>query len=285
MRVGVGLPNWIPGAPGVTMAAWARRAEQRGFSSVATIDRIVYPSLDPLLCLAAAASVTERIGLLTNVLLAPTRDPVLLAKASASLHALSAGRFTLGVAPGIRPEDFQAVGRDFAARGNRLDHTLELLHRLWRGEMVDGADGQVAPLPGGQGVPILIGGTSRRAAERLARWGTGWTAPGMDPSAIGPLVERMLAAWHAGGRTGSPWIVALSMFALGPGAEEAAYRTVTGYYGTEPWAQAAARGVPTTPEAINGVLSTFRASGVDEVILNPTVPDIDQVDRLADVVF
>ena len=79
MKIGIGLPNSIPGTDGLTIIEWARRAEELGFSSLATIDRIAYPSYESLVVLAAAAGATERIGLLTNVLLGPTRNPVLLA--------------------------------------------------------------------------------------------------------------------------------------------------------------------------------------------------------------
>src|SRR5438128_1288435 len=126
MRIGIGLPNPIRGTPGSTLVEWARRAEARGFSGLATIDRIVYPSYESLIALAAAAAVTERIGLRTNVLLAPTRNPVLLAKEAASVDQLSGGRFVLGVGAGARPDDFEAVGQDFATRGKRWDRDLEL---------------------------------------------------------------------------------------------------------------------------------------------------------------
>ena len=62
MDVGIGMPNPVPGTPGPTIVEWARRAEERGFVALATIDRIAYPSFDSLITLAAAAAVTERIG-------------------------------------------------------------------------------------------------------------------------------------------------------------------------------------------------------------------------------
>ena len=89
MRIGIGLPNTVPGTPGRLLVEWAARAEGRGFSTLATIDRIAYPSYESLVTLAAAAAVTERIALMTNILLSPTRNPVLLAKESASVDQLS----------------------------------------------------------------------------------------------------------------------------------------------------------------------------------------------------
>ena len=76
MDLGIGLPNPVPGTPGPLLVDWARRAEERGFAGLATIDRIVYPSYDSLATLAAAAGATSRIRLLTNILLAPAYPPV-----------------------------------------------------------------------------------------------------------------------------------------------------------------------------------------------------------------
>src|SRR6476661_10421978 len=101
MDVGIGLPTTIRGTTGAQIVEWARRAEARGFSSLGTIDRVVYDNYEPLIALAGAAAVTERIGLCTSVLLAPLRqNPVDLAKKALSLNALSGGRFTLGLGLG-----------------------------------------------------------------------------------------------------------------------------------------------------------------------------------------
>jgi len=73
VKIGIGLPTTIPGAGRREVLEWARRAEAAGFSSLGTIDRIVYPNHEPLIALAAAAAVTERIALTTSILLLPTR--------------------------------------------------------------------------------------------------------------------------------------------------------------------------------------------------------------------
>ena len=96
-----------PDVPGRLVLDWAGRAEERGFSSLATIDRIAYPSYDSLTALTAAAAVTDRIGLLTNILLGPAYNPVQLAKVTASLDQLSGGRLTLGLGVGGRADDYQ----------------------------------------------------------------------------------------------------------------------------------------------------------------------------------
>ena len=96
MKVGIGLPNPIPNTSGSTLVEWAQRAEQSGFSALATIDRLVYPGFDSLSSLAAAAAVTSRIELLTSILIAPFYDTVLLAKQAASNPSHIAGTFRAG---------------------------------------------------------------------------------------------------------------------------------------------------------------------------------------------
>src|SRR5262249_56454997 len=109
MDIGIGLPNTLPDTPGTLLVEWARRAEQRGFTGLATIDRLVYPNYDSLIALAAAAGTTTRIGLVTNILVAPLYRPAILAKAAASLDQVSNGRLTLRLAAGGRGGAFAAA--------------------------------------------------------------------------------------------------------------------------------------------------------------------------------
>jgi len=110
VKIGIGIPNPVPNTPGSLILDWAKRAEVAGFSGLVTIDRIAYPSYDSLTTLTAAAAATERISLMTNILLAPIYTPVLLAKTAASIDQLSQGRFSLGLAAGGRPDDYEITG-------------------------------------------------------------------------------------------------------------------------------------------------------------------------------
>src|SRR5690349_15795719 len=126
MDVGIGLPNAVRGVDRAGIVDWAQRAEAAGFSSLGTIDRLVYGNYEPLIALAAAAAVTERIRLATNILIAPLRaNAALVAKQVATLDHLSEGRVTLGVAVGGREDDYEASGVDFRTRGRRFDAMLE----------------------------------------------------------------------------------------------------------------------------------------------------------------
>jgi alkanesulfonate monooxygenase SsuD/methylene tetrahydromethanopterin reductase-like flavin-dependent oxidoreductase (luciferase family) len=280
VKIGIGLPNTIPGTSGTVLVDWARRAEERGFSGLSTIDRIVYPSYDSLSALAVAAGATTRIGLVTNILLAPLYPPVLLAKASASVDQLSGGRLTLGLAPGGRADDYAAMGRDF-------DAGLDLLHRAWRGEPVAGGDKAVGPVPVHDArVPILIGGTSDRAVERAARWGDGWTSGGGGPDMAAPFVARIRAAWKEAGRAGEPRLAALAYYSLGDEVEADSLAALRDYYGFLPdYVEYIARGALRTEAAIRDAVRAFDDIGMTELYLDPTVARLDQVDRLADVVL
>jgi alkanesulfonate monooxygenase SsuD/methylene tetrahydromethanopterin reductase-like flavin-dependent oxidoreductase (luciferase family) len=282
MRIGIGLPNPVPGTAGETLIRWARRAEEAGFSSLATIDRIVYPSYESLISLAAAAAVTERIGLMTNILIAPLRDEVLLAKQSASVDRLSGGRLTLGLAVGSRRDDFAAVSNGYETRGRRFERQIEVMNGVWRGEQLSDTGQPSVPVPGRE-IPILIGGSSEQAVERAVKYGIGYTAGGGGPDKMAPIAEKVRKSWSDSGRKGEPYLVALSYFALGPRAEDGAARYLKDYYGhLGQVADRIAESAPTTPEALKGVAASFEDIGVDELILDPTISELEQVDRLGD---
>ncbi|MGI0084375.1 MAG: LLM class flavin-dependent oxidoreductase [Nitrososphaerales archaeon] len=118
LRVGVGLPSTIPNVSGKFVLEWAKKAEELGFSSLGTIDRIVYQNYESMIALAAAAAVTQKIGLMTTVLVSPTRDTGLFAKQVASLDRISGGRVTLGVGVGGRRDDADATQSSFSTRGD-----------------------------------------------------------------------------------------------------------------------------------------------------------------------
>jgi alkanesulfonate monooxygenase SsuD/methylene tetrahydromethanopterin reductase-like flavin-dependent oxidoreductase (luciferase family) len=287
MEIGIGLPNPVPGTPGRAMLDFARRAEERGFAALATIDRVAFPNYDSLTTLAAAAGATTRIRLTTNILLAPVYPPVLLAKTAASLDQLSGGRLTLGLAPGGRPDDYAVVGRDVHTRGRDFDASLELMHRAWRGEPVAGSPEPVTPSPVRDGaIPILIGGAGDAALRRVVTWGAGWTVGGGGAEMAAGFATRVRTAWEEAGRAGEPRFAALSYFSLGADAEEASNAYLRHYYAfLGPYADQIAGSALRSPEAIRATVLAFTEIGCTDLFLVPTTAAPDQVDRLADVVF
>jgi alkanesulfonate monooxygenase SsuD/methylene tetrahydromethanopterin reductase-like flavin-dependent oxidoreductase (luciferase family) len=284
MDIGIGLPNTLDIA-GTAIADWARRAEEWGFASLATIDRIVYPNYDSLTTLAVAAGATTRIGLFSDILLAPLYPPVLLAKATASLDAMSGGRLTLGLGVGGRPDDFAAMRRPFERRGRLMDETLDLLHRAWAGESVTGDDFPVGPAPAaGNRVSVLIGGSSDAAIARTVRYAEGWTMGGGTPQTAAAMIEKVRRAWREAGRADEPRIAALAYFGLGDDdASRASLRRYYGFLGD--WADRVVESALRTPEALRAAVEGFAAVGVTEMVFNPTIASLPQVDRLADAVL
>lgn len=286
MKIGIGLPNPVPGTPGSAILEYARRADRFGFHGLATIDRLVYPSYDTLATHAAAAAVTTRVQLLSNILLAPLYPPTLLAKSAASIDQLSGGRFTLGVAVGARADDFAVAGREMSSRGKDLDDGLELMHRAWRGKPF--GDGKpICPTPtNGERVPMLFGGTSEATVRRVVTWGAGWTAGGGGPEMAAPLMQRVRAAWERAGRTGEPRLAALAYFSLGDDVADQSRAYLRDYYAfTGPYADQIAEGALRTPAAIREAVAKFTDAGCTELYFDATISSPDQVDRLAEVVL
>lgn len=279
MDVGIGLPNAVPGATGEQLTEFARRSDARGFSSLGTIDRIVYPNYEPLTALAAAAAVTERIGLLTSVLLGPLRtNPVELAKQALSVNALSGGRFTLGIGLGARDDDYMISGVDLSGRGARLDAMLERITQVWEGNEVG---------PSTAGPPrLVVGGHADASFARAARFGEGWIAGGAPPDQYAGFVEKLSTAWSEAGRDGAPRTMGLAYYSLGDEAEANANAYLMDYYGFlgEETAGYIAGSAAKDAETVKQYLAAFEDAGCGELILFPCSSDPGQVDLLAEAV-
>lgn len=283
MRVGVGLPSGIPGASGSLVLDWARRAEAGPFASLGVVDRIAYDSLDPLIALAAAAGVTKRLRLATTILIGPLRADALLAKEAVSLHNLSGGRLTLGLAVGARHEDYIAAGVPYAARGRRLAEQLAGLRDAWE-------EAYIGPMPVGEAGPeLLVGGLNDQAFARTARYADGYVHGGGPPRAFARAADKARAAWIDAGRPDLPKLWAQGYFALGEDEDDAAIeagrRYMRDYYAfTGPFVERIVAGLLTTPQAVASLLRGYAEAGCDEIVLFPAVAGIAQLDRLADIV-
>ena len=179
MDITIGLPNTVAGVTRDSLLEWSRRAEARGFPGVASLDRLVYPGYEALTSLAAAAAVTERLRLNTQVLLAPWRlNAALIAKQVATLQHLSNGRMVLGIGLGAREDDYTASGITTEGRGDRLTEMIEEMLRIWEGEQRGTAGGIGPPLDDVGRPELLVGGSVEASFRRAAKLGDGWTAGG-----------------------------------------------------------------------------------------------------------
>jgi alkanesulfonate monooxygenase SsuD/methylene tetrahydromethanopterin reductase-like flavin-dependent oxidoreductase (luciferase family) len=285
MEIGIGLPGTVPGVDGETLVEWARRAERSGFSTLGTIDRIVYPNYEPLIALAAAAAVTERIRLTTSILIAPLRaNAVLLAKQAATVHHLSGGRLVLGVAPGGREDDYEVSGVDMQTRGRAFDRQLDEMRRVWAGEE-KGFAGPVGPNLD-EPPRLLMGGTVDATFRRAAEYGDGWIMGGGDPQEFPQALAKLKQAWEAAGREGEPRTASLAYFSLGPDAQKNADWYLRDYYGWlgDEVSGYIAQGASVDETAVAQTIATHEEVGSDELILFPCSSDPDQVDLLAQAV-
>src|SRR6266567_4600048 len=251
MQVGIGLPSGNPGTSSQLIFDWARRAEVGPFTSLGVIDRLVYDSYEPLTTLAAVAAVTQRVKLATTIVIGPLHNNALLAKMAATVDALSEGRLVLGLAVGARKQDYEVAGIDYRTRGRRLTEQLSALRSLWE----DSAIGPKTVSPCGP--DLLIGGLSDQGYARMARYADGYVHGGGPPRA----------------------------FARGDDATlEAGYHYMRNYYAfTGPFAERIAAGLLTSPQSIAQFMRGYEEAGCDELVLFPAIPDIAQLERLADV--
>ncbi len=287
MDIGIGLPATIPGVEPRVILEWARRADSGPFSSLGVLDRVVYPNFEPLISLTAAAAVTERVRLVTTVLLAPLRNAGLLAKQAASLDTISGGRLTLGLGVGGREDDFRAAPAPYRGRAQRFEEQLATMKRIWSGQPLAEDLGPVGPPPARAGGPeLLLGGYVPAAIQRVGKWADGFITGGVaDPAQARQLYGIAEASWTAEGRSGRPRFVGGIYYALGADAQEQVRSYILNYYSYfGPAAEEMAKTFPASPDAVKETIRGFGDIGMDELVFWPCVADVEQLERLADLV-
>jgi probable F420-dependent oxidoreductase len=222
----------------------ARAIEDIGFDQLDMFDHVlmgyptasraapIYPPqmpiMEALMTLSYAAAVTERIGLGTEVLVLPQRQPTLVAKQISTLDTLSGGRVRLGVGVGWQESEYEALGADFSNRGQRMDECIRILRRYWGDEQID-FDGDHYSIeamamepkpPQGAELPIWIGGNIPRALRRVGELGDGWLATAIEDIGVARrCVEQIHAYAEAAGR--DPSSIGLQMMLDVPPRDEA----------------------------------------------------------------
>lgn len=195
-----------------------RAIEAIGYDEIAVFDHVVmgYPTesrsrpmyppqmpiLEAIVLLAQLGAVTERVGLATEVLVLPQRQPVLVAKQVSTIDTMTGGRVRLGIGVGWQESEYDALEEDFGNRGKRMDEAMRLMRSYWADDQID-FDGEyykstamaMEPKPPqGRELPLWIGGGSTAALHRVAELGDGWmgTAVADDDKA-----KAMVAKIHA----------------------------------------------------------------------------------------
>lgn len=272
---------------------WACAIDAGSFSSLCWGERIAFDNPETLTLLGALAAWTDRVRLVTTVIVPQLHDPVMLAKALATGDMLSGGRLTAGVGVGGRTEDYQAVGADLATQTMRgMAESVAIMKRVWSGEKVTDSVLPVGPLPVQPGgPPLLVGSIGPKTIRSAAAWADGLagTTLNLDVAKQNELFDVARAAWAEAGKP-KPHLATSFWFALGPSGEarEQMRRHLRRYMNWIPAeyvdAMAPITGFAGTEEELVAVLRKFEAIGADEVQLIPTSSDLGQLQRVAGVI-
>jgi len=296
LRIGIGIST-LPAATSRGFFDWVELCESSDVDSIWQTDRLVseQPFLESLAVMAALAGATERVKFGMNAVVAPLRDPLVLAKQCATIDWLSGGRLlpVFGVG-GEKAPEFRATGRDPAQRGRRADEVLEIARRLWseervtfHGEFHRYDDVSISPRPVQQPLPLWIGGSSPAAVRRTVKLGTGWLGGVQTPAQVAPVVA---AIKKLGAETGRPipedHFGASFAFRLGPADESLVSRAFA--------ARARAGGADFDPKAYFALgdagavlerIAQYRAAGISKFVLIPLAQSeselLEQTRRLA----
>ena len=225
MKLSVEFPSVAYREGPEQVARLAKAIEDLGYDQLDMFDHVVMgfptdtrpapiyppqmPIMEALMVLSFAAAVTRRIGLGTEVLVLPQRQPVLVAKQVSTLDTLSGGRVRLGVGVGWQQSEYEALGEDFGNRGARMDAAIEILRTCWSESHIEvrndyyraHAIAMEPKSPQGGGLPIWIGGNSPRALKRVGEHGDGWLATAFtDANQAASALQTIRAAAEAVGR-------------------------------------------------------------------------------------
>ena len=215
------------------LVALARGAESAGFEGVMLSEHLFLPEVyaprypysengrpdfgadtpfpDPWVTMAALAANTQSLRFVTMVQILPLHHPIEVAKAAGTAALFSDDRVILGAGAGWMREEFDILGIDFTTRGKRFDESIEILRRLWSGEMVE-FHGEIfdfdrirmSPAPN-RPIPIFVGGASKPALRRAARCGNGWLGAGNTPDEAERILGELARLRIEAGREDEPF--------------------------------------------------------------------------------
>ena len=286
MEIGIALPTMATGFTRATFEDWCRGIDEGPYSSISSGERITFHNPELLVTTTAAAALTERVQVVTNITVLPLHRPAMLAKQLATLDVLAAGRLVVGVGVGGREQDYRALGVPFEGRHRTLDSAVAELRRLWAGEPAYDGGQPVGPAPCTPGGPPLwAAAMGPKSMARAARWADGVTgfSIGADRDEIARGNQLALDAWEAEGRSERPRLVSGTFYLLGGADADAelqrfarAYLAVFG----DRAADALSRTVElSSPARLLDTLAAAEAAGCDEFILVPGTVDPGCLER------
>ena len=236
MKLGVVFPQTEIGQDSGAVKDYVQTAESCGYDHIVAFDHVVganpgsrpdwkgfYSNTDMfheiLVLFGYISAITEKIGLVSGILILPQRQTVLVAKQAAAIDVLSNGRLRLGIGVGWNQVEYEALGENFNNRGKRCEEQIELLRSLWTEELVtfNGrwhkiTDAGLNPLPIQRPIPIWMGGTSDRVLQRIGKLADGWYLPGgTDSKTVTPMIEKVKEHAKDSGRDPSEIMIECSI--------------------------------------------------------------------------
>ncbi|HJM88768.1 MAG TPA: LLM class F420-dependent oxidoreductase [Dehalococcoidia bacterium] len=224
MQLGVVFPQTEIGSDPTAIRDYAQAVEGAGYEHLLAYDHVLGAERDrpggftgpydhetlfhePLTLFGYLAGLTERIELVTGIVILPQRQTVLVAKQASQLQVLSGGRLRLGVGVGWNSVEFEGLNENFRNRGRRIEEQIALLRALWARPVIS-FEGNwhrvtkagINPLPPDGTIPIWMGGMSKVVVERTGRLADGWFPQVRDPGDLASAIEPMHRAARAAGR-------------------------------------------------------------------------------------
>ena len=290
MRYGVCLPYMERDYDREKILAWCRAIDAGPFHSLSCGERITGYTCEFRVLLSAAAAVTERVRIVPSLYVLPMHSAVWAAKEIATLDLLSAGRVTVTVGVGGRENDYRAVGASFARRHQRMDEQVAEMRRIWAGEPpFEGADpvGPDPVQPGGP--PILIGAMGPKSMARGAQWAQGIYAFSLNGEAheIRSMQQMADNAWDQAGRADRPYRMAGFWCSLARDSDQRLKSYVHEYLriaGDDMARTVASMMTRSNTDAVRKAVDAYQELGVDEIMFVPATADIEEVERLAELI-
>lgn len=287
------MPVMEPDLDADVLRRWAQTVDGGPFSSLCWGERIAFDNPEALTLLGALAAWTDRVPLITTVVVPQLHDPVLLAKSLATGDMLTGGRLTVGIGVGGREEDYRAVGADPSTQTMReMADRVAIMRRVWAGEKLTDSVLPVGPRPVQEGGPrLLVGTIGPRTLRHAAGWADGLAGItlDLDTAKQNELFDVGRDAWAQAGKP-APHLATSFWFAIGEpeSARAQVHRHLRHYMNWIPPefvdAMAPSTGWAGTEEQLAETLRRFAEIGTDEIHLIPTSSDLDQLRRVADVV-
>lgn len=289
MEVGLAIPQMARGLDRERVIGWCVAADKGPFSSISAGERITFRNLEGITLCAAAAVATERVRVMTNVIVLPWHEPALIAKELATIDVMSGGRLDVAVGVGGRWQDYASLNSPFENRHQRLDDAVVELKRLWSGGAA--ADGEsVGPEPVQIGGPRFFGSAmGPKSMARVARWAHG--VSGFTLMADVDEAKRQFSAaesaWSAAGRTDKPRHMTGTFVSLGKDSRDVLRQFAYEYL--EVFSPDFARQLSESMRihekaALRDLLVEMKEVGCDEFIVVPATSDPAMANEVAEVI-